>query len=460
MPRDHSLPLDASKPSRFIPFYKHLFPACSPSPPRVHTGTCVVPGCADIRLAHTRSATYIIIPRPRTRWTLEVDELLLDHRNTTTRLSSTSTRLLLPLATPHEDDCRQGPQAPTSPSERVDSSWTASSLSDGSAIKTSCSPRSPPSHLDLMSPTSSHSPSSRSGLKCRLKFTVVSQEQVSPVSKRLRRGSVPVVPNYTTTSYAPSSSPNERASAFTLPEISPLSSPPSSPPSTSSRLTNVLDSASTPSEATLLEAAPPEAAPLEAAPLEAAPLEATPVQPAPVQPAPAPAQPAPAQPTPAQPAPAQPAPTQPASIEATPLEAAPAEATTVTLTFDVPDRVADLSLGSNDEEPSLNIRKFPRKIKNLKESFTWFEATGIDPLTSAPSFSARVGDVFLYKHRRDSRPQTWVRAAAGGWSPIEAGGPHPRFTQYRFHLLSNGVPSWVTKKTIATYRSRDKHATA
>ncbi|KAI0314353.1 hypothetical protein OF83DRAFT_1174819 [Amylostereum chailletii] len=52
-----------------------------------------------------------------------------------------------------------------------------------------------------------------------------------------------------------------------------------------------------------------------------------------------------------------------------------------------------------EDAPSLRIRRFVSKIKSLKVNFTWFEASGNEPLSSAPSFPAKVGDVFLYKHR-------------------------------------------------------------
>ncbi|KAI0311239.1 hypothetical protein OF83DRAFT_1177783 [Amylostereum chailletii] len=42
------------------------------------------------------------------------------------------------------------------------------------------------------------------------------------------------------------------------------------------------------------------------------------------------------------------------------------------------------------------------------------------------------------------------------WAPASVGDAHPHLPSHCLTILPNGFPSWVTKKTVKTYRGREK----
>ena len=83
-----------------------------------------------------------------------------------------------------------------------------------------------------------------------------------------------------------------------------------------------------------------------------------------------------------------------------------------------------------------------------------------------------IGDLYLHHDRMTGNLQLWISTAQGHWSniPIEyvqkylpdrivAGVSHPKFNDRLLKLRANGEPSWVTRQTLATLKSRKKGAT-
>lgn len=82
----------------------------------------------------------------------------------------------------------------------------------------------------------------------------------------------------------------------------------------------------------------------------------------------------------------------------------------------------------------------------------WYESAG----TAALRYPSRCegvesGDLFIHSYGLD-RAQVWVMGDEK-WSVIGMGHKHPYLPGYRL-LIKNGKPSWVTRKTIATYSYR------
>ena len=69
------------------------------------------------------------------------------------------------------------------------------------------------------------------------------------------------------------------------------------------------------------------------------------------------------------------------------------------------------------------------------------------------SEALRENDIFI--HMFSNGIQAWIWNGET-WVPIKEGDPHPHITGYCVSFLEKGEPSWVTKKTIVTYRSKQR----
>lgn len=94
------------------------------------------------------------------------------------------------------------------------------------------------------------------------------------------------------------------------------------------------------------------------------------------------------------------------------------------------------------------------KIRGVDHHFVIFHSSGDQQLQApAPELFSRPGDVYLHQHGPTT--QLWVRETCN-WVP---GGPahqHPFLQDHRLHFVSPDQPRWVHKKTLTTYRGREK----
>lgn len=63
------------------------------------------------------------------------------------------------------------------------------------------------------------------------------------------------------------------------------------------------------------------------------------------------------------------------------------------------------------------------------------------------------GHIFVHKYSSKPDVQTWNGTS---WSSITTGCQHPSLTNYKFNVLHNGEPSWITRKSAMTYQSKRK----
>ncbi|KAF8988821.1 hypothetical protein BDQ17DRAFT_1334409 [Cyathus striatus] len=109
---------------------------------------------------------------------------------------------------------------------------------------------------------------------------------------------------------------------------------------------------------------------------------------------------------------------------------------------------------SGTESNKCSSRK-ERKIRSIQESLAWFESTGNSqieyPLPDCDK-SAISDDIYLHSYGNGGI-QSWMMTETQSWQVIRSGHPHPTLPDYRLSLV-NGVPGWVTAKTIKTYRYR------
>lgn len=96
-------------------------------------------------------------------------------------------------------------------------------------------------------------------------------------------------------------------------------------------------------------------------------------------------------------------------------------------------------------------------MRDVDAYIVWYLSEGSEPLPyPCPAVVANVGDLFIHRQAQDEVGHLWVVGSSGTWDDIDIGGQHPLLSGYRLHLLANGHPGWVTKKTATTYRGRQK----
>lgn len=100
-------------------------------------------------------------------------------------------------------------------------------------------------------------------------------------------------------------------------------------------------------------------------------------------------------------------------------------------------------------------RRREKKIRGLEVLMGWFEAKGGTELKE-PCLcdDALPNDVFVHSFGRDGE-QVWLLGETGVWMKVNGGREHPSIPTHRL-VISEGRPSWVTRKTIATYGYRKK----
>lgn len=119
-----------------------------------------------------------------------------------------------------------------------------------------------------------------------------------------------------------------------------------------------------------------------------------------------------------------------------------------------------------------HVRMF--QSSNTPGETVWYESSDNAPLVHPDAaINPNVGDLYLHKDRMTGNFQLWISTVEGRWNGIAAeydqkylpdriimGVPHPKFNDRLLKLRANGEPSWVTRQTLATLKSRKKGETA
>ena len=126
--------------------------------------------------------------------------------------------------------------------------------------------------------------------------------------------------------------------------------------------------------------------------------------------------------------------------------------------------------------PSVNFtRRYHRNARIFQSSNTpgetvWYGSSDIAPLVHPDAtITPDVGDLYLHQDRSSSSLQLWISDNQGHWNSVAVefnrsylpdrivmGVSHPRFNNRLLKLRANGEPSWVTRQTLATPKSRKK----
>lgn len=100
-----------------------------------------------------------------------------------------------------------------------------------------------------------------------------------------------------------------------------------------------------------------------------------------------------------------------------------------------------------------------KAIRSRNDCVSWFSSQDsylIETPPSSPdcySHALQNGDLFVHTHN-DGR-QAWMWRESG-WTPVQEGQSHPHIAGYCLFIAGSGEPSWVTGKTMATYRAKNR----
>ena len=103
------------------------------------------------------------------------------------------------------------------------------------------------------------------------------------------------------------------------------------------------------------------------------------------------------------------------------------------------------------------FKKFYKAICSHEETISWHSGKSSQALDQPPISPTRYGgtlqsgDLFINIH--SDGIQCWIQEL-DCWVSVEEGHPHLFLKSYHLILLKNGDPSWVTRKTIITYKAK------
>jgi hypothetical protein len=109
-------------------------------------------------------------------------------------------------------------------------------------------------------------------------------------------------------------------------------------------------------------------------------------------------------------------------------------------------------LSTSDSPDSLVIiTTHEHKIRGLDYFMRWYKAE--NSTSGPPDLSARTGDLFLHQNDNASGLRFWIWDT-GRWIEVVSGHQHPLFPDRVLHILPQGEPRWITRKTMTTYKGR------
>lgn len=100
-----------------------------------------------------------------------------------------------------------------------------------------------------------------------------------------------------------------------------------------------------------------------------------------------------------------------------------------------------------------------KKIRGLEALMGWFQSKGgMELKEPCLCDDAKPNDVFVHSYGETGQ-QVWLLGQNGIWDRVKIGREHPTITTHRL-VIAEGRPSWVTRKTVATYGYRKKTDTS
>ncbi|KAI5989234.1 hypothetical protein EDC04DRAFT_2614369 [Pisolithus marmoratus] len=103
--------------------------------------------------------------------------------------------------------------------------------------------------------------------------------------------------------------------------------------------------------------------------------------------------------------------------------------------------------------------KHQKAIRSHDDCVSWFSSLDSGPIETPPpspdcySHALQGGDLFVHTYIHGRQAWMWGEL---GWMPVQEGQSHLHITGYYLSIAGSGEPSWVTGKTMATYRVKNR----
>lgn len=120
--------------------------------------------------------------------------------------------------------------------------------------------------------------------------------------------------------------------------------------------------------------------------------------------------------------------------------------------------------------PTRTARKFQSSASE-GETVWWESRCGSDLVVPPRNIDHTIGDLYIHKNTTGASIQVWICREPNAWEKVVLeyddkftperviqGLSHPSFKDRRLKLRKNGEPSWITKQTCVTNKSRRKGA--
>lgn len=126
------------------------------------------------------------------------------------------------------------------------------------------------------------------------------------------------------------------------------------------------------------------------------------------------------------------------------------------------------------DAPSVQFTRFQRQFlsSGASGSTVWYTSSDAFPLHQPPpQIVVSPGNIYIHTDTSTNDRQMWISLSAGSWEsiPVEydrsylpdrvvMAARHPLFSDRVLKIRANGEPSWVTRQTCVTLKSRKKVA--
>lgn len=115
----------------------------------------------------------------------------------------------------------------------------------------------------------------------------------------------------------------------------------------------------------------------------------------------------------------------------------------------------NISQACNPMLPGYIPSKEVKQFSGGSGQTAWYRTSTMYSMQNPPVPSdVRVADLWVHSNTLEGTFQAWMYNQKHEWVPVMTGFSHPTFPNRVLHLRAGGVPSWVLRHTLTTYKGR------